>query len=71
MGMLFGAVSGEVFTSPSVSAVFTFLKAVEEETTRVLIVVMNCTGVVLKFGLSAEIFNGLGRVPVNVVVVPM
>lgn len=53
-GMLAGAVSGEVFTSPSVDDVLDAVRAVDRGA-GVVLVVKNYTGDVLNFGLAAEI----------------
>ncbi|MGO1181563.1 MAG: dihydroxyacetone kinase subunit DhaL [Micrococcaceae bacterium] len=53
-GMLAGAVSGEVFTSPSVDDVLRAIRAVDQGM-GVVLIVKNYTGDVLNFGLAAEI----------------
>ncbi|MBS7792666.1 dihydroxyacetone kinase subunit DhaK [Roseococcus sp. SDR] len=66
-GLLTGAISGEVFTSPSVDAVLAGIRATAGPAGAVL-VVKNYTGDRLNFGLAAELARGEG-IPVEVVVV--
>ncbi|MFF7638524.1 dihydroxyacetone kinase subunit DhaL [Kitasatospora sp. NPDC008050] len=66
-GMLTAAVSGEVFTSPSVDAVLAAIHAVGGPA-GVLLVVKNYTGDRLNFGLAAELARAEG-IPVEMVVV--
>ncbi|MBB5750365.1 dihydroxyacetone kinase subunit DhaL [Micrococcus sp. TA1] len=66
-GMLTGAVSGEVFTSPSVDDVLVGIRAVDSGA-GVLLVVKNYTGDRLNFGLAAEIARADG-IDVRMVVV--
>ncbi|MEV6979372.1 dihydroxyacetone kinase subunit DhaK, partial [Kitasatospora sp. NPDC093806] len=66
-GMLAAAVSGEVFTSPSVDAVLAGIRAVGGPE-GVLLVVKNYTGDRLNFGLAAELARAEG-IPVETVVV--
>lgn len=65
-GMLQGAVTGDVFTSPSTDAVLAAIRAVAGPRGAVL-VVKNYTGDRLNFGLAAELARGEG-IPVEVVV---
>ncbi|MEO1987218.1 MAG: dihydroxyacetone kinase family protein [Martelella sp.] len=67
MGMLTGAIAGDVFTSPSVDAVFAGIKAVAGPRGAVLIV-KNYTGDRLNFGLAAEMATAQG-IPTEIVVV--
>ena len=67
LGMLQGAVTGDVFTSPSTDAVLAAIRAVAGPRGAVL-VVKNYTGDRLNFGLAAELARGEG-IPVEVVVV--
>jgi dihydroxyacetone kinase len=66
-GLLTAAVSGEVFTSPSVDAVLAAIRAVAGPA-GVLLVVKNYTGDRLNFGLAAELAKAAG-VAVRMVVV--
>ncbi|GHU37074.1 dihydroxyacetone kinase [Betaproteobacteria bacterium] len=66
-GMLTGAIAGEVFTSPSVDAVLTAIRATAGPNGAVLIV-KNYTGDRLNFGLAAELATAEG-IPTEVVVV--
>jgi dihydroxyacetone kinase len=66
-GMLAGAISGDVFTSPSVDAVLAGIRAASGPAGAVL-VVKNYTGDRLNFGLAAELARAEG-IPVEVVVV--
>ncbi|MFC7401392.1 dihydroxyacetone kinase family protein [Citricoccus sp. GCM10030269] len=66
-GMLAGAVSGEVFTSPSVDDVLVGIRAVDSGA-GVLLVVKNYTGDRLNFGLAAELARADG-IDVRMVVV--
>ena len=66
-GMLTAAVAGDVFTSPSVDAVLSAIRAVSGPAGCVLIV-KNYTGDRLNFGLAAEIATNEG-IPTRVVVV--
>ncbi len=66
-GMLTGAVAGEVFTSPSVDAVLTAIRAVASPG-GVLLIVKNYTGDRLNFGLAAELARADG-IEVAIVVV--
>jgi dihydroxyacetone kinase len=66
-GMLGAAVVGEVYTSPSVDAVLTAIRAVAGPA-GVLLIIKNYTGDRLNFGLAAEIARGEG-VNVEIVVV--
>lgn len=66
-GMLTAAVSGEVFTSPSVDAVLEGIRAIASPA-GVLVIIKNYTGDRLNFGLAAELARAEG-IPVEVVVV--
>lgn len=66
-GMLAGAVSGEVFTSPSVDDVLVGIRAVDAGA-GVVLVVKNYTGDRLNFGLAAELARADG-IEVRMVVV--
>lgn len=66
-GMLHAAVTGDVFTSPSVDAVLAAIRAVGGPA-GVLLVVKNYTGDRLNFGLAAELARAEG-IPVEIVVV--
>ncbi len=66
-GMLHAAVSGDVFTSPSVDAVLAAIRAVAGPS-GALLVVKNYTGDRLNFGLAAEIARA-GGIPTEIVVV--
>lgn len=66
-GMLSGAVSGEVFTSPSVDDVLVGIRAVDAGA-GVVLVVKNYTGDRLNFGLAAELARADG-IEVRMVVV--
>ncbi|GAB1333919.1 dihydroxyacetone kinase family protein [Streptomyces sp. E-15] len=66
-GMLTAAVSGEVFTSPSVDAVLSAIRTVGGPA-GVLLVVKNYTGDRLNFGLAAELARAEG-IPVDMTVV--
>lgn len=66
-GMLTAAVTGEVFTSPSVDAVLAGIRACAGPAGAVLIV-KNYTGDRLNFGLAAEL-AGLEGIPTEIVVV--
>ena len=66
-GMLHAAVSGDVFTSPSVDAVLAAIHAVAGPAGAVLIV-KNYTGDRLNFGLAAELARA-GGIPTEIVVV--
>ncbi|MGM7666791.1 dihydroxyacetone kinase subunit DhaL [Microbacterium sp. A93] len=66
-GMLTGAVSGEVFTSPSVDDVLVGIRAVDAGA-GVVLVVKNYTGDRLNFGLAAELARADG-IEVRMVVV--
>src|SRR5262249_52491899 len=66
-GMLSAAGAGDVFTSPSVDAVLSAIRATAGPAGAVLIV-KNYTGDRLNFGLAAEIARGEG-IPVEVVIV--
>jgi len=66
-GMLAGAISGDVFTSPSVDAVLAGIRAVAGPQ-GALLVVKNYTGDRLNFGLAAELARAEG-IPTELVVV--
>lgn len=66
-GMLHAAVSGDVFTSPSVDAVLAAIRAAAGPAGAVLIV-KNYTGDRLNFGLAAELAR-TGGIPTEIVVV--
>jgi len=66
-GMLTAAVTGEVFTSPSVDAVLTAIRA-SAGPAGALLIVKNYTGDRLNFGLAAELATVEG-IPTDVVVV--
>ncbi|HVY17805.1 MAG TPA: dihydroxyacetone kinase family protein [Rhodopila sp.] len=66
-GMLHAAVSGDVFTSPSVDAVFAAIRAVGGPR-GVVLIVKNYTGDRLNFGLAAEMARAAG-IPVEIVIV--
>ena len=66
-GMLTGAVSGEVFASPSVDAVLAAILAVTGKK-GCLLIVKNYTGDRLNFGLAAEKARALGKKVAMVVV---
>jgi ATP-dependent dihydroxyacetone kinase len=66
-GMLTAAVSGDVFTSPSVDAVLDAIRAVGSAA-GVMLIVKNYTGDRLNFGLAAELAIAAG-IPVEIVVV--
>ncbi|HEV2677348.1 MAG TPA: dihydroxyacetone kinase family protein [Aliidongia sp.] len=66
-GMLHAAVAGDVFTSPSVDAVLSAIRAVAGPAGAILIV-KNYTGDRLNFGLAAELASAEG-IPTDVVVV--
>ncbi|WP_043334849.1 dihydroxyacetone kinase family protein [Belnapia moabensis] len=66
-GLLAGAIAGDVFTSPSVDAVLSGIRAAAGSTGAVLIV-KNYTGDRLNFGLAAELARAEG-IPCEVVVV--
>ncbi|WP_439495465.1 dihydroxyacetone kinase family protein [Bosea sp. (in: a-proteobacteria)] len=66
-GMLHAAVSGDVFTSPSVDAVLAAIRAVAGPA-GALLIVKNYTGDRLNFGLAAEIARA-GGIPTEIVVV--
>lgn len=66
-GMLHGAVTGDVFTSPSVDAVFAAIQAVAGPN-GVVLIVKNYTGDRLNFGLAAEMARAAG-IPAEIVVV--
>lgn len=66
-GMLHAAVSGDVFTSPSVDAVLAAIHAVAGPA-GALLVVKNYTGDRLNFGLAAELARASG-IPTEIVVV--
>lgn len=66
-GMLAGAIAGDVFTSPSVDAVFSAIQATAGSRGAVLIV-KNYTGDRLNFGLAAEMATAQG-IPTEIVVV--
>lgn len=66
-GMLHAAVSGDVFTSPSVDAVLVAIHAVAGPA-GALLVVKNYTGDRLNFGLAAELARASG-IPTEIVVV--
>ena len=66
-GMLTAAVSGEVFTSPSVDAVLDAIRAVASPG-GVLLIVKNYTGDRLNFGLAAELARAEGIETATVVV---
>ena len=66
-GMLHAAVSGDVFTSPSVDAVLAAIRAVAGPA-GALLVVKNYTGDRLNFGLAAELARASG-IPTEIVVV--
>ncbi|MBE9607230.1 dihydroxyacetone kinase subunit DhaK [Acetobacteraceae bacterium H6797] len=67
LGMLSAAVSGDVFTSPSVDAVLSAIQSVAGPR-GALLVVKNYTGDRLNFGLAAELASASG-IPTRVVVV--
>ena len=67
VGMLSGAVIGEVFTSPSSDSVFAAIKAVAGEP-GALLVVKNYTGDRLNFGVAAEMARAEG-ISVEMVIV--
>jgi ATP-dependent dihydroxyacetone kinase len=66
-GMLHAAVAGDVFTSPSVDAVLSAIRAVGGPAGAILIV-KNYTGDRLNFGLAAELASA-GGIPTEVVTV--
>jgi dihydroxyacetone kinase len=66
-GMLTAAVAGEIFTSPSVDAIFAAIKAVAGKP-GVLLIVKNYTGDRLNFGLAAEMARAEG-IAVGMVIV--
>lgn len=66
-GMLSGAVSGDVFTSPGVDAVLAAIRAVSGPD-GALLIVKNYTGDRLNFGLAAEMARAEG-IPTEMVVV--
>lgn len=66
-GMLHAAVSGDVFTSPSVDAVLAAIRAAAGSA-GALLIVKNYTGDRLNFGLAAEIARA-GGIPTEIVVV--
>jgi triose/dihydroxyacetone kinase / FAD-AMP lyase (cyclizing) len=66
-GMLSAAVAGEIFTSPTVDAIFAAIKAVAGEP-GVLLIVKNYTGDRLNFGLAAEMARAEG-IAVRMVIV--
>ena len=66
-GMLSAAVAGEIFTSPSVDAIFAAIRAVTGSP-GVLLIVKNYTGDRLNFGLAAEMARAEG-VAVRMVIV--
>jgi len=66
-GMLHAAVTGDVFTSPSVDAVLAAIQAVAGPA-GVVLVVKNYTGDRLNFGLAAEMARAAG-IPAEIVVV--
>lgn len=66
-GMLDAAVVGDVFTSPSVDAVFAAIRAVAGPR-GVLVIIKNYTGDRLNFGLAAEMARAAG-IPAEVVIV--
>jgi ATP-dependent dihydroxyacetone kinase len=66
-GMLHAAVTGDVFTSPSVDAVFSAIQAAAGSAGAIL-VVKNYTGDRLNFGLAAEMARSAG-IPVEIVTV--
>src|SRR5437879_6411782 len=66
-GMLTAAVSGEVFTSPSVDAVLAAIRAAAGPA-GALLIIKNYTGDRLNFGLAAELARGEG-IPVEDVIV--
>lgn len=66
-GMLHAAVSGDVFTSPSVDAVLAAIRAAAGPA-GALLIVKNYTGDRLNFGLAAEIARA-GGIPTEIVVV--
>lgn len=66
-GLLAAAIAGDVFTSPSVDAVLTGIRAVTGSA-GALLVVKNYTGDRLNFGLAAELARDEG-IPVEIVVV--
>ena len=61
-GMLHAAVSGDVFTSPSVDAVLAAIQAVAGPA-GALLIVKNYTGDRLNFGLAAELARAGGSRP--------
>lgn len=66
-GMLHAAVTGDVFTSPSVDAVLAAIQAVAGPA-GVVLIVKNYTGDRLNFGLAAEVARAAG-IPAEIVVV--
>ncbi|WP_419899375.1 dihydroxyacetone kinase family protein [Roseomonas sp. USHLN139] len=66
-GLLAGAITGDVFTSPSTDAVLAGIRAAAGPA-GALLVVKNYTGDRLNFGLAAELARGEG-IPVEIVVV--
>ncbi|MCU1340420.1 MAG: dihydroxyacetone kinase [Bryobacterales bacterium] len=66
-GMLHAAVVGDVFTSPSVDAVFAAIQAVGGPK-GVVLIIKNYTGDRLNFGLAAELARAAG-IPVEIVIV--
>lgn len=56
-GMLTAAVAGNIFASPSVKQIFSGLKAIETNSSGVLVIVKNYTGDVIHFGLAVEKFK--------------
>lgn len=68
-GMLSGAVTGEVFASPSSPAISTCIEAVANSANGILIILMNYTGDRLNFGLAVEQFKLHQKLPTSVVIV--
>ncbi|MCM3409445.1 dihydroxyacetone kinase subunit DhaK [Metabacillus litoralis] len=67
VGMLDGAVSGEVFTSPTPDQVFEAIKAVDSGS-GVLLIIKNYTGDVMNFEMAAELAEAEGINVAKVVV---
>lgn len=59
-GGLTGAVSGEVFASPSTKQILNAIKVIGKDAPGVLLIVKNYTGDVLHFGLAGERARALG-----------
>lgn len=59
-GMLTGAVVGDIFASPSTRQILHGIKLIAKDSNGILLILMNYTGDVLHFGLSAERARALG-----------